>query len=305
MAILARDENFTEQGNLFGVSITRKTRIEIKDGSFAVYSPWNPQFVNDLKFDIPHGKRAWDPSLKAWLVDFNYKPEIEKLIKEHYGEDALFPEITKQTKQIVKGLYRVEYIGRVKDSGMASGFDGNNWSFLFPEKVLKNWFSGDKDNAPEDEEKTTFTTLYKLLGARATDLPGDLKKAYYRRARQWHPDVCREPDARERFEEIKAAYDVLSDPIKRKKYDLGLKLQKSANQSFKPKNFAFSNFGYSPELRCGSIHLEGERRLGKIIVETIYQWDDVTNERGEILVSSWDSVNQAIQKLWIAPGARF
>jgi DnaJ-class molecular chaperone len=44
-------------------------------------------------------------------------------------------------------------------------------------------------------------------------------------AMQWHPDRCREPDARRQFDAIKHAYDVLS--TKRAKYDAGLALQAS------------------------------------------------------------------------------
>jgi molecular chaperone DnaJ len=62
---------------------------------------------------------------------------------------------------------------------------------------------------------------YGVLGV-STDAGADeIKRAYRRLARELHPDVNPEPAARERFAEVKAAYEVLSDPEKRRIVDLG------------------------------------------------------------------------------------
>ncbi len=64
--------------------------------------------------------------------------------------------------------------------------------------------------------------LYKVLGVERKASAAELKKAYRKLARQYHPD--RNPDdkrAEERFKEISAAYDILGDPDKRKQYDRG------------------------------------------------------------------------------------
>ena len=63
---------------------------------------------------------------------------------------------------------------------------------------------------------------YQILGVNKNSTPDDIKKAYRRLAVQFHPD--KNPDNKEaeaKFKEIAEAYDVLSDPAKKQRYDLG------------------------------------------------------------------------------------
>ena len=62
---------------------------------------------------------------------------------------------------------------------------------------------------------------YATLGVRKDAPPEDIKRAYRRLARQLHPDVNPDAQTQERFKEITAAYEVLSDPSKRQLYDMG------------------------------------------------------------------------------------
>lgn len=60
---------------------------------------------------------------------------------------------------------------------------------------------------------------YEVLGVARTATPDDLKSAFRRLARQYHPDVNKEADAEERFKEINEAYAILSEPDQRAAYD--------------------------------------------------------------------------------------
>jgi molecular chaperone DnaJ len=62
---------------------------------------------------------------------------------------------------------------------------------------------------------------YGVLGVPRDASADEIKKAYRRLARELHPDVNPDPATQERFKEVTAAYEVLSDPQKRQMYDLG------------------------------------------------------------------------------------
>ena len=65
-----------------------------------------------------------------------------------------------------------------------------------------------------------FIDYYKILGVDKTILQKDVKKAYLKRAKQFHPDLHPDdPKAQAKFQALQEAYDVISDPEKRKKYD--------------------------------------------------------------------------------------
>lgn len=65
-----------------------------------------------------------------------------------------------------------------------------------------------------------FIDYYKVLGIDRNATQGDIRKAYRRLAKLYHPDTNKDnPNAQERFQEINEANAVLSDPEKRKKYD--------------------------------------------------------------------------------------
>jgi len=62
---------------------------------------------------------------------------------------------------------------------------------------------------------------YKTLGVDKKASAEEIKRAYRKLARQYHPDTNKDSGAEERFKQISEAYDVLGDPEKRKRYDRG------------------------------------------------------------------------------------
>ena len=78
-----------------------------------------------------------------------------------------------------------------------------------------------------------YKDYYKILGVQRGASQDDIKKAYRRLARKYHPDVSKEHDAEARFKELGEAYEVLKDPQKRAAYDR-LGANWNAGQDFRP-----------------------------------------------------------------------
>lgn len=65
-----------------------------------------------------------------------------------------------------------------------------------------------------------YKDFYKILGVPRTASDEEIKKNYRRLAKQYHPDINKNKEAEVRFKEVSEAYHVLSDPEKRKQYDM-------------------------------------------------------------------------------------
>jgi curved DNA-binding protein len=95
-----------------------------------------------------------------------------------------------------------------------------------------------------------FKDYYKTLGVAREATADEVKKAFRRLARKYHPDISKEPDAEQRMKEVNEAYTVLSDAETRAAYDqLGRSYR--PGQDFRPPpdwdtGFEFSSHGFSP-----------------------------------------------------------
>jgi curved DNA-binding protein len=94
-----------------------------------------------------------------------------------------------------------------------------------------------------------YKDYYAVMGVGRDASQDEIKRAYRKLARKYHPDVSKEPDAEARFKELGEAYEVLKDPEKRAAYDgLGTKWQ--AGQDFRPppdwdEGFEFHGGGFT------------------------------------------------------------
>ncbi|HTX24813.1 MAG TPA: DnaJ C-terminal domain-containing protein [Steroidobacteraceae bacterium] len=78
-----------------------------------------------------------------------------------------------------------------------------------------------------------YRDYYQSLGVPRNATAEDVKKAYRRLARKYHPDVSKEPNAEEKFKEVQEAYEVLKDAEKRAAYDQ-LGSQWKQGEQFRP-----------------------------------------------------------------------
>src|SRR5688500_15100210 len=86
-----------------------------------------------------------------------------------------------------------------------------------------------------------YKDYYKILGVERGAADDDIKKAYRKLARKYHPDVSKEANAKEKFQEVSEAYETLRDKEKRAAYDsLG---SFRPGQDFRPPPDWFDRFG--------------------------------------------------------------
>lgn len=267
---------------MFDLFADNRCSVTAHNGALRVQTPYHPGFVAAIKA-LPPSARRYDPQTRTWLVDTQYANEIRGLIHRFFGEDVgdlgELVVLTNNPEPEIR-VCDVWYLGRTKPIGdeyQAMGMNAKKeWIFIFPERTLREWFEG-------STQYTNTTTLYSVLGIQRTATNEEIKTAYRRMVRQWHPDVCKEPNAQEMFIRIKEAYELLSNPVKRARYDAGLALEASLQQNA---NKLPDKTGYRAPLRCGYVLAEGYERLDRFCIQKILKWEDVISEKGT-LVASW------------------
>ena len=95
-----------------------------------------------------------------------------------------------------------------------------------------------------------YKDYYEILGVKKDTPQNEIKRAYKKLARKYHPDVSKEADAEIKFKEVGEAYEVLKDPEKRQAYDQLGANWKAGQDGFQPppdweSNFDFGGGGYT------------------------------------------------------------
>lgn len=266
-------------------------------GGLRLVTPYDAAFLAAFKQAVPYQARTWQKPY--WIIDTAYGAQVASLVKTYFGAELVPPAAPAKPAGPETRAIELEYLGRCKDRGdgasSAYGYANGAWSVIFPEAVLRAHFGAEQHRLDESP------TFYAQLGIAKIATDDEIKRAYRRMARQWHPDVCKEPDAREQFEAVKRAYDILSDRIARKKYDAGLALEASL-KSTQRGSAGWDNAAsveYRAPLRCGFVLLEGRYQVGRFVVGKILDWQDVVRSDGKTMVSSWDSDNEKIRIDWV------
>lgn len=278
-------------------------RIDLVDGALAITSPYDPSFVAALKAAIPGSDCKWDGTSKRWMVSPAFGSQLQRLVEAHYNETVSLPQATGRAPLNEMRLLDVRYLGAAKsrEDGIetAYGWANGEWSAIFPKSVLLSWFG--QTSRPDEAQ-----TLYGVLGVSQSVAAVELKSAWKRLARTWHPDVSKEPGSREQFQAIQQAYEILNDTIKRGKYDAGLafeamsKAHSTAKDRFADSYHAAIHEWRAP-LRCGLILVEGQSRLGRFVVSKVLQWADIVDSEGRVLVTTWAAGDDKFSESWIVP----
>lgn len=118
-------------------------------------------------------------------------------------------------------------------------------------------------------------THYDILGVSPDAAPDEIRAAYRKLAKQYHPDMNPDPDAGERFIAIQQAYETLIDPDARARYDLALRgggagahdpfeWYRPGGQAGKMRGFSWS--GQASETRIGKVGVVLLVFLGSILI---------------------------------------
>jgi len=275
--------------------------IRAAGGALEFHSPYDAGMLADFKTRIPAADRRWDAGRKCWLVAAPHLATLENLCNRHGLAVVSHLAALYDAPAVVQRILEVRYIGAPKERGdgtmTAFGNVKGDWSAVFPQDVLRGWFEiGGIGTAPQP---TAAATCYGILGVKRDADAAALKTAYRSMAKRWHPDVNRDPDATEMFKRIGHAWEILGDPLKRRRYDAGLALEASlGREDVLPSASIFADY-WRPPLRCGLILVEGTERLGRVIVSKIHQWEPITDARGRELVTSWPAGSDTWLEAWI------
>ena len=100
---------------------------------------------------------------------------------------------------------------------------------------------------------------YEILGITEKAKYEEIRKAYHKMALRYHPDKCTEEDAEEKFRQVVEAYEVLVDPVKRRRYDLSRKLDDNYNFTLPNDILKFSKYFFSEK------NIQKFRNMGQVI----------------------------------------
>lgn len=304
-----------------GASGNHTARLTAEDDHLVFVSTYHEGLVAEFKQALPGSARRWERERRAWLVDPAYGDTVARLCELYLGVKPTVPVVTAGTAaapQPVVRLLVVEYLGgaRLRPGGQvtAMGWVDGEWRVAFDVAVLRRFFEpgyGDTQVGGSDPSDGPPPTLYALLGVVPGATGDELKAAFRRQALHLHPDRNREPDAAERFRQAKEAYDLLRDPLSRRRYDVGLAFEADAHRyealdrrrRQRWEQALPDHTVYRAPVTNGVFLLRGTPRLGVFVAEEVLQREDIVSRDGAVLVSSWPKDGETFERRWVRPEA--
>lgn len=272
-------------------------RLEPAGGELAFCTSYDAALIAEFKAKVPAEARRWEPTTKRWLVRADYGSVCAALAQSHLNITVAVPSSAGKPTPTVQ-LIKLEYLGRCKlrESGEASayGWANDGWTTIWPEPVLREWFEAEPQRP--DERPTYFA----VLGVKQSASTDDVRAAYRRLAKQWHPDVAKEADAAEVFKSISNAYQVLTNDMMRRKYEAGLALEAAARQNERWQQTTVpAGTEYRAPLKCGYVLAEGINSLGRFVINRILQFEDITDGAGRTMTTSWAVGADHFETRWV------
>lgn len=275
-----------------------RAEIRAENGVLVLDCSYDENLVNWLKA-LPQQDRSPDKSTGRWLWKIHPKhaKSLQTAIQKNLGIAVELPVLT--SNSAISGASRgivgdMLYIGGAYTRGTspertATGYVNGEWAWIFPESVLRTFF-GEREAKP-----TGLLSHYAVLGVGKGATEEELKKAYRRASKTWHPDVSREADAEAQFKRINRAYEILKDPYARERYDVGLKLQSQVGFGQRES----TEKAYFTPLRCGRLEVVATPAVGgKFVVDTIKSWADIV-QGGKMLITTWPKGYDKFIENWV------
>jgi hypothetical protein len=266
---------------------------------------YNVDLKDELKVVVPYACRTWNPGESYgrrrtrghWEISSHYLDKLKHLCKQYgFGVETTGQFDQPQEKTVTITL---DYMGLVRHRGgdiyTSSGWVNDGWNATFTMEVLQKWF-GFTVAAPGKKQ-----TLYAVLSISSGSTGSEVKKAYRRAARTWHPDVCKEPDAEDQFKKVQAAYEKLRDPRFRLAYDAGLKYEDDVENDVSSVDVEAVN--WKPPVRCGVLKIKAiavpSKFEEKYQVKEILAWDDIVDAKGRTMVTYWPPKGDTFETKWV------
>lgn len=237
---------------------------------------YDPALTEEVK-RLPSWGRGWVRARKIWEVAPMLAPTLAEWLSNVSQTQVVAPPASAYAPPAPVTL-RILYVAKVKgetDWSAAHVMDEQRqWTAALWGPAVREWFGA---------AETTTHTLYSLIGVAETASIDEIERAIKRALRQWHPDVCREPDAADRTRAILEARTILTVPALRARYDAGL----AAERLTRGVGGITRAGEYRPPLRSGVISGRGYTVAGKLLIVTIDRWDDLTDAHGRTAVVSF------------------